>query len=177
MLAMLAGIAFVSVADRVIWAKQIVGEINLANVPVSDANCSSKAWLEVAPGEDSGQPMRYRCGMLFWPFYHSGKSTIAGEIMNTALSPNASENGELGAKVPWEELPAQDPWLCSFRVEEQEGELIPIESFSDERIGYFERFTDGSVAIFNGGGLVTDVTACLTAKGYGSRLASIRPYK
>jgi hypothetical protein len=173
MLSLLAGAAFATVADRVIWAKQIVGEINLANVKVSDVNCSANDWLELAPGKESGQPMRYRCGMLFWPLYNSGESIIAGEMMKNAVS----QRVERDEKVPWEELSSQDPRFCEFRVEEQKGELVPFESFNRERIGYFERFEDGSVGLTNGTGLVRDVTTCLTEKGYGSRLADIRPYK
>ena len=173
LLALLAGVAFATVADRVIWAKQIVGEINLANVPVSDVNCSSKVWLEVAPGKEPDQPMRYRCGMLFWPLYHSGESVIAGEVMKNVANPH----GKSVANVAWEDLSSRDPRFCAFRVEEQEGELIPFESFNGERIGFFERFDDGSVGLTNGTGLVRDVTSCLTEKGYGSRLADIRPYK
>lgn len=172
-LILLATVALATVADRVIWAKQIVGEINLANVPVSDVNCSSKAWLEVAPGKEPDQPMRYRCGMLFWPLYHSGESVIAGEVMKNVANPH----GKSDANVAWEDLSSRDPRFCAFRVEEQEGELIPFESFSAERIGYFERFEDGSVGLTTGTGLTQDVTSCLTDKGYGSRLSDIRPYK
>ncbi|TCV51368.1 hypothetical protein [Pseudomonas sp. 460] len=73
-------------ADRVMWADQIVGRINLANVRIADVNCSASDWLEVVPGKDDQQTMRYRCGFMFWPLYHSGESLIATEALKNARS-------------------------------------------------------------------------------------------
>lgn len=73
-------------ADRVMWADQVVGRINLANVPIADVSCSARGWLEVAPGKDAQQPMRYRCGFMFWPFYHSGESLIATDALKNPKS-------------------------------------------------------------------------------------------
>ena len=73
----LVAIAAIGVlADRMFWVDQVVAGVNLANVPVADVNCSKGSWLEVAPGKDSQQPMRYRCGFMFWPFYRSGVSML-----------------------------------------------------------------------------------------------------
>lgn len=63
-------------ADRVIWVDQVVAGVNLANAPIPDVNCPTGNWLEVAPGKNAEQPMRYRCGFMFWPFYRSGESKL-----------------------------------------------------------------------------------------------------
>ena len=80
-LAVLVVVVIGSFVDRVIWVKQIVGRINLTNVRVDDVNCSPNDWLELAPGKASSQSMRYRCGIVFWPFYHSGETIIASEAI------------------------------------------------------------------------------------------------
>jgi hypothetical protein len=72
--------------DRVMWADQVVGRINLANVPIADVNCPASDWLEVAPGKDDQQPMRYRCGFMFWPLYHAGESLIATDALKSTRS-------------------------------------------------------------------------------------------
>ncbi|APC19512.1 hypothetical protein BLL42_27670 (plasmid) [Pseudomonas frederiksbergensis] len=74
---LLATTAIGSMADRIHWAGQIVGSINLTNVSISDANCGPNDWMEVAGGKGKTNVMRYRCGMLFWPFYKSGESALA----------------------------------------------------------------------------------------------------
>jgi hypothetical protein len=81
-----AAVAVGLLANRVMWADQVVGRINLANVQIADVNCSAGDWLEVAPGQDAQQPMRYRCGFMFWPFYHSGESSIATDAFNKLRS-------------------------------------------------------------------------------------------
>lgn len=73
-------------ADRVIWSNQVESRINLANVKIADVNCSVDDWLELAPGNDGQQSMRYRCGFMFWPFYHSGESPIATDALNKLRS-------------------------------------------------------------------------------------------
>lgn len=74
---LLASAAIGSMADRIHWSGQIVGSINLANVSISDANCSPHDWMEVARENGNASVMRYRCGELFWPFYKSGESALA----------------------------------------------------------------------------------------------------
>lgn len=69
--------AVVSLADRIRWAGQTVGSINLTNVPINDANCSPNDWMEVARVKGNVHVMRYRCGTLLWPFYKSGESSLA----------------------------------------------------------------------------------------------------
>lgn len=81
-----AVVAIGLVADRVMWSYQVESRINLANVKIADVNCSAGDWLELAPGNDAQQPMRYRCGFMFWPFYHSGESAIATEAVNKLRS-------------------------------------------------------------------------------------------
>ncbi|MBU0521659.1 MULTISPECIES: hypothetical protein [unclassified Pseudomonas] len=73
-------------ADRMVWVDQVVGRINLANARIADVNCSAGDWLEVAPGKDAQQPMRYRCGFMFWPFYRSGESLFAADALNKLRS-------------------------------------------------------------------------------------------
>jgi hypothetical protein len=85
-IALLAVVATGSFADRVIWSKQIVGRINLSNVPVADVSCTDD-WLEVAPGDGPDQPMRYRCGVMFWPLFQSGESRIAAGVLSRANRP------------------------------------------------------------------------------------------
>lgn len=82
---LLAIVAIGLLADRVVWVDQVVGRINLANVRIADVNCSPGDWVEVAPGKDPQQPMRYRCGFMFWPLYHSGESLI---VIDTLEHPN-----------------------------------------------------------------------------------------
>jgi hypothetical protein len=69
--------------DRVVWVKQIIGEVNTANVVVADTKCAPNAWLEVAGSESSSSVVRYRCGIPFWPFYNSGESQEAKGILAT----------------------------------------------------------------------------------------------
>lgn len=69
-------------ADRMIWVDQVVAGVNLANVPIADVNCPAGSWLEVAPGKDTKQPMSYRCGFMFWPFYNSGESMLVVDSLN-----------------------------------------------------------------------------------------------
>lgn len=67
--------------DRVLWVPKIVAEVNTANAAVNDTNCMRGAWLELAQDHDSDASMRYRCGAYFWPFYRSGVSHDAFNVV------------------------------------------------------------------------------------------------
>lgn len=81
-------------ADRMIWVDQVVAGVNLTNVLIADVNCPSESWVEVAPSEDAEQPMRYRCGFMFWPFYPIGRVDVGRRFVegsrNTEVSGRAS---------------------------------------------------------------------------------------
>lgn len=79
-------------------------------------------------------------------------------------------------RVPWEELEAGDSRICDFDVQWVDGLLVPFDSVTKERIGYFERFEEPrSVALFDLG-VVRDVTSCLKSKGFEPHLTTVPHY-
>lgn len=67
--------------------------------------------------------------------------------------------------------------LCDFSVKESSSSLIPIDSSTDEQIGVFERYADGSIQLTTFNGYAPIVTDCLVKKGLGNKLNLIPRYK
>ncbi|KPG82221.1 hypothetical protein [Pseudomonas sp. RIT-PI-o] len=80
---LLATVVIGSIADRIQWAGQIVGRINMTNVSINDTNCGPNDWMEVARGNGPTRVMRYRCGTVFWPFYKSGESALVATYFSS----------------------------------------------------------------------------------------------
>lgn len=82
-----------------------------------------------------------------------------------------------GKHVAWEDLDPNDPRICDFDVQWVDGLLVPFDSVTQERLGYFERFEDPkAVDLFDGLGTVRDVTSCLKEKGLESLLTVVPLY-